>query len=362
MKRVANRFYPTDGKLRSSQLMQTPASHPTLPSRLLGRSGLRVSSLGLGCWPIGGRMYYDGKPDHYGEVDDAESIRAIHAAIDAGVTLFDTADCYGAGHSETVLGRALVGRRSGVVVATKFGNCFDAASRQVRGEDVSPAYIRQACQASLARLQTDVIDLYQIHCWALPPAQSDDAAAALESLCDAGLIRAWGWSTDELPQVQRMVSSPRFSVLQHEANVFSFSPEAHAWCKREDIGLLARSPLAMGLLGGRYDAQSRFSADNVRGSGHAWVKYFRDGRPAPNFLRQLDAVREILTSGGRSVAQGALAYLWGKSDRIVPIPGFKSTAQALENATAMQHGPLSAACIQEIDTLLRRVQTGGAAS
>lgn len=299
-------------------------------------------------------MYYDGKPDHYGEVADTESIRAIHAAIDAGVTFFDTADCYGAGHSETVLGLALAGRRSDIVIATKFGNCFDAASRHVRGEDVSPAYIRRACEASLARLQTPVIDLYQIHCWALTPAQADDAAATLESLCDEGLIRAWGWSTDELPQVQRMVSFPRFGVLQHEANVFSFSADARAFCERNHLGLLARSPLAMGLLGGRYSAQSRFSADNVRGSGHAWVKYFRDGQPAPEFLRQLDAVREILTSGGRSVAQGALAYLWGKSDRVVPIPGFKSTAQALENATAMQHGPLPAASIRELDALVQR--------
>lgn len=307
-------------------------------------------------------MYYDGKPDHYGEVDDAESIRAIHAAIDAGVTLFDTADCYGAGHSETVLGRALTGHRSSVVVATKFGNCFDAESRHVRGEDVSPAYIRRACQASLARLQMDVIDLYQIHCWALSPTQGDEAAATLESLCDEGLIRAWGWSTDELPQVRRMVEIPRFSVLQHEANVFSFSSAAPALCERENLGLLARSPLAMGLLGGRYDAQSRFSADNVRGSGHGWVKYFRDGRPAPDFLRSLDAVREILTSGGRSVAQGALAYLWGKSDRVVPIPGFKSTAQALENATAMHYGPLPAASIREIDALVQRTAAPLAAS
>lgn len=340
-------------------MMRTHPALSALPPRTLGKSGLRVSALGLGCWPIGGRMYYDGKPDHYGEVDDDESIRAIHAAIDAGVTLFDTADCYGAGHSESVLGRALVGRRSRVVVATKFGNCFDEVSRQIRGEDASPAYIRRACQASLARLQTDVIDLYQIHCWALTPAQSDDAAATLESLCDEGLIRTYGWSTDELPQVERMVAFPRFSVLQHEVNVFSSGREAQALCVRENLGLLARSPLAMGLLSGRYDAQSRFSADNVRGSGHAWVKFFRDGRPAPEFLRQLDAVREILASDGRSIVQGALAYLWGKSDRIVPIPGFKSTAQALENAAAMQHGALSAERVQEIDTLIQRARADG---
>lgn len=330
----------------------------SLPPRTLGKSGLRVSPLGFGCWPIGGPMRFNGMPAHYGELDDTESIRAIHAALDAGVTLFDTADCYGAGHSEVVLGRALAGRRSDAVIATKFGNRFDELTKRVEGEDMTPAYIRQACQASLARLQVDVIDVYQIHCWALPPgAQAEDAVATLESLCDDGLIRTYGWSTDSLPQVEPVVSRPQFSVLQLEANVFSPGDEALAFCERHDLGALARSPLAMGLLSGRYDAQSRFSAESVRGGGVLWVKFFREGRPAPEFLRQLEAVKEILRSGGRSMVQGALGYLWGKSGRIVPLPGFKSTAQAIENAAAMEFGPLTADQIQEIDTLLQRVRT-----
>lgn len=339
--------------MRNWLRMKSPVS--ALSARVLGRSGLRVSALGLGCWPIGGAMYLNGRADSYGAVDDDESIRAIRAAIDAGVTLFDTADCYGAGHSESVLGRALAGHRSRVTIATKFGYCFDPASRRVEGENVTPDYIRRAVRASLARLQIEVIDLYQVHCWAMSPAQADEAIATLEDLCREGVIRWYGWSTDEVSQVERVVAAPRFAVLQHEANVFNPGAAARALCDRHDLGSLARSPLAMGLLSGRYDASSRFGTDNVRGSGHDWVKFFRDGRPAPEFLRQLGAVREILTSGGRSVVQGALGYLWGRSDRTVPIPGFKNTAQALENAAAMEFGPLSADQVAEIDRLIARV-------
>ena len=119
------------------------------------RSGIQVSALGLGCWAIGGPWTFDGRPAGWGPVDDAESIRAIHRAVDLGVTLFDTADVYGAGHSERVLGRALAGHRDEVVISTKFGLLFDEATREGGGDDVSPAYIRRACDATLERLDTD---------------------------------------------------------------------------------------------------------------------------------------------------------------------------------------------------------------
>jgi len=129
--------------------------------RQLGRSGIRISPMGLGCWAIGGPAWRGETPVGWGKVDDAQSIRAIHAALDLGITFFDTADVYGAGHSERVLGKALAGRRDQVVVATKFGNTFDEDTRQATGADASPEYIRAACEASLRRLNTDYIDLYQ---------------------------------------------------------------------------------------------------------------------------------------------------------------------------------------------------------
>src|SRR5919204_4477087 len=127
------------------------------------RTGVQVSALGLGCWAIGGPWTFNGQPAGWGEVDDEESVRAIRRALDLGVTLFDTADVYGAGHSERVLGRALAGRRDEVRIATKFGNTFDESTRQMTGQDSSPAYVRSACEASLRRLGTDRVDLYQLH-------------------------------------------------------------------------------------------------------------------------------------------------------------------------------------------------------
>ena len=132
--------------------------------RLLGRNGREVSALGMGCWAIGGPFWVDDLPLHYGQVDDEESVRAIHHALDLGITLFDTADVYGAGHSERILGRALGKQREQVLIATKFGNQFDEETRQITGGLDSPQLqVRQACEASLRRLQTDYIDLYLFH-------------------------------------------------------------------------------------------------------------------------------------------------------------------------------------------------------
>ena len=128
-----------------------------------GRSGIKASILGMGCWAIGGPFWSGETPLGWGEVDDDESIRAIHCALDLGVNFFDTADVYGAGHSERVLGRAFDGCREDVVIATKFSNIFDETTRQVTGASAEPAHIRQACEASLRRLETDYLDLYQFH-------------------------------------------------------------------------------------------------------------------------------------------------------------------------------------------------------
>ena len=133
-------------------------------TRQLGRSGIQVSALGLGCWAIGGPFTnVDGVPVGWGDVDDNESIRAIHRALDLGLNFFDTADVYGAGHSEETLGKALAGRRDEVVIATKFGNVFNSETRRMAGEDGSPEYTRKALEASLRRLNTDYVDLYQFH-------------------------------------------------------------------------------------------------------------------------------------------------------------------------------------------------------
>jgi aryl-alcohol dehydrogenase-like predicted oxidoreductase len=130
------------------------------------------------------------------------------------------------------------------------------------------------------------------------------------------------------------------------------TPEIFAVCDQYDLASIINSPLAMGLLSGKFDGRARLPRDDVRGSGHNWVAYFTDGKPRQELLDQLAAVREILTSRGRSLVQGALAWLWARSPHTLPIPGFKTVAQVEENAAALQFGPLSAGQLQEIAALL----------
>lgn len=167
-------------------------------TRPLGRSGIEVSALGFGCWAIGGEWQaVDGQPLGWGKVDDEESVRAVRRALDLGITFFDTADTYGAGHSERVLGRALGKRRADAVVATKWGNVFDEDARTLTGSDDSPAHLRRALTASLHRLGTDYVDLYQFHLSDAVPERAAVLRDACEGLVGEGLIRAYAWSTDD---------------------------------------------------------------------------------------------------------------------------------------------------------------------
>jgi len=321
--------------------------------RNLGRSGIAVSALGMGCWAIGGPFWAGATPLGWGEVDDAESIRALHAALDHGVDFFDTANVYGAGHSERVLGRALAGRRAQTVIATKFNAVFDETTRQMTGADASPDGIRRACEASLRRLQTDTIDLYQFHDNGFPVADALPVRETLAALVQAGKIRAYGWSTDFPDRAAFFAQGPQCTAIQFQLNVLDDNPSVLAICERYNLAAINRGPLAMGLLTGRYTAETKASADDVRGEkSPEWLKYFAGGRPNPEWLAKRDAIREILTSGGRTVAQGALAWLWARSPQTIPIPGFRTVQQVAENAGAMQLGPLAPEQMHEIAVLL----------
>jgi aryl-alcohol dehydrogenase-like predicted oxidoreductase len=320
--------------------------------RALGRSGIEVSALGVGTWAMGGEMYAGEQPLGWGPADDAESTRAVRRAVELGVTLFDTADAYGTGHAEELLGRVLAPVRDRVVIATKWGNRIDEATHQLLGEDGSPAHLRRAVRESLRRLATDYIDLYQLHINGLPPAEAEDLVPACEELVAQGLIRTYGWSTDNPAGVDVFARGPHCSVVQHTLNLFSNAPEILARCDEYDLASLNRSPLAMGLLSEKVTAASSFDAGTIRGRAPEWLKWFRDGRPAPEFLARRDAVREILTSGGRTLAQGALAWNWARSPRTIPLPGCRTVAQVEENAGALSHGPLTPGQVAEIEAVL----------
>jgi aryl-alcohol dehydrogenase-like predicted oxidoreductase len=322
--------------------------------RGLGRSGVEVSALGMGTWAIGGEMYAGDQPLGWGAADDDEATRAIRRAVDLGVTLFDTADAYGTGHAEELLGRVLAPVRDQVVIGTKWGNRYDSSTRQLLGEDGSPAHLRWAVRESLRRLRTDRIDVYQLHINGLSLDEAADLVPVCEELVAEGLVRTYGWSTDNPEGVDVFARGPHCAVVQHELNLFSDAPEVLARCDQYDLASLNRSPLAMGLLSDKVTAGSSFGADTIRGRAPAWLTWFKDGRPVPEFLARRDAVREILTSGGRTVAQGALAWNWARSPRTIPLPGCRTVAQVEENAGAMAYGPLTPEQMKEIDTLIGR--------
>jgi len=322
--------------------------------RKLGRSGIEISALGMGCWAIGGPFWEGETPLGWGQVDDQESIRAIHKALDLGITFFDTADVYGAGHSERVLAQALAGHRHEVVIATKFSNIFDEDSRQVIGRSAKPAYIHQACEASLKRLNTDVIDLYQFHDNAFPAEDALPVRETLEDLVKEGKIRAYGWSTDYAERAEVFAQGKHCSAIQLQLNVLSDNPEVLIVCEQNDLAAINRGPLAMGLLTGKYDQDTEIGKDDVRGrKSPEWMSFFKQGKPNLEWFKQREAVVEILTSGGRTLAQGALAWLWARSPQTIPIPGFRTVAQVEENCAAMQYGALSENVMLEIEEILR---------
>ncbi|MFJ1970955.1 aldo/keto reductase [Streptomyces sp. NPDC087903] len=325
-------------------------------TRTLGRSRIDVSPLGFGCWAIGGEWQDGGgQPLGWGKVDDDESVRAIHRALDLGVTFFDTADVYGTGHSERVLGRALGKRRADVVVATKWGNLFDEGTRTLTGQDTSPEHARAALTASLGRLGTDHVDLYQLHLSDAHPEQAARLREACEEFVREGLIRAYAWSTDDPDRAAVFAEGAHCAAVQHALNVLRDAPAMIALCEESGLASINRSPLAMGLLAGKRRARQALEPGDIRSRPPAWLEGFEDGTGAdPEWLGRIDALREILTSGGRTLAQGALAWIWARSPRTVPIPGFRSVAQAEENAGAIAKGPLTAEQSAEIDRILGR--------
>jgi aryl-alcohol dehydrogenase-like predicted oxidoreductase len=314
-------------------------------TRLLGRSGIQVSAIGMGCWAIG---------SDWGTVDDAESLRALQRALDLGVTFFDTSNAYGGGRSERLIGQALMGRREQAIIATKFGYITNERTGRINRNDASSEAIRRSCEASLRRLNTDYIDLFQFHLGSYPIKQAGAVRDTLEQLVDQGKIRYYGWSTDDPARAQFFAEGPHSIAVQHQLNLFDDHAAMLAVCDECDLVSINRSPLAMGLLTGKYSAEAQFPSGDIRRSSPWWDYFKRD--KMPGLLRQLDAVRNILISDGRTLAQGALGWVLARSERTIPIPGFKTTMQVEENIGTLRFGPLSRAQMQEIDRLLGRLK------
>ena len=314
-------------------------------------NGREIPRLGMGCWAIGGPFYAGDVPLGWGEVDDDESIRAIHRAVDLGIRFFDTASNYGAGHSEKVVGRA-IGNRDDIVIATKFGFATDEENKQATGAFADPAFIRQSAETSLKRLKRERLDLLQFHLNDFPLEASDEVFETLETLKAEGKIDAFGWSTDYSDRAARHAARTGFVSVQHTMNVFEPVPDMIDVIEKNGLISINRGPLAMGLLTGKFTTEKTVGAKDVRGASLDWMVYFKDGKIAPEFSARLDAVRNLLTADGRTLTQGALAWLWARSSRTLPIPGFRTVAQVEENAGALQKGPLPQEAMDGIDAAL----------
>lgn len=289
--------------------------------RALGRTGLSVSEIGFGCWAIGGNAF----GNSYGSTDDSESQRAIRRAFELGCNFFDTADVYGHGHSEELLGAALREVRDQVIIATKVGGNF--YNRDVR-MDFSPGYLRFAVERSLERLLTDRIDLLQLHNPPINLISTMETYAPLEAMKREGLIRFYGVSVHPpeegiatvkagLPDTVQIV----YNLARREAED-TFLPTAQA----ANVGVIAREPLANGFLAGRYNAESTWERGDIR-----------SGMPRP-YVTQLAAlgqrVRELAEKSGMTASQLALKFVLDRGEIASAIVGMKTVQQVEENLNA----------------------------
>jgi len=326
-------------------------------NRILGKSKLEVSAVGMGCWAIGGPWTWDqpGRepyPAGWGNTDDEESVRALQAALDMGVNLFDTAANYGAGHSEVVLGRALKGKRDKVVIATKFGHIVNEEKKTVYGApDQIIKNVRTDVENSLRRLQTDFIDIYQLHEGGYDSKLALELRPILEELVSTGKVRWYGWSTDIVENARVFASGKHCTSIQFRLNALFDNPEMRQVCADFDLAGINKDPLNKGILTGKFSSTSTFPENDIRS---------RENFSDPEIVKRLkivDEIRNILTSNGRTMAQGALAYIWALDERMVPIPGFKSVQQVKDNAAgAMEFGPLTEAQVKEVQTIVAKYE------
>ncbi|MET7399374.1 aldo/keto reductase [Dactylosporangium sp. NPDC005572] len=298
-----------------------------MKTRRLGHGGPEVSAIGLGCM---------GMSWAYGSADDEESARTLHRALDLGVTLLDTADVYGAGRNEELIGRVLAGRRDEYVLATKFGmRSRGGAARSDLPDtyvDTSPSWVREAADASLRRLGTDTIDLYYAH-RRNPEVPIEDTVGAMAELVHAGKVRHLGLSEVSAATLRAAHAVHPIAALQVEYSLFSREPEDSLLdtCRELGVALVAYSPVGRGLLTGAVASHAAaFAADDYRPV--ALPRFSEANLPAN--LRLADAVRTVAAQMGATPAQAALAWLLAQDDLVVPIPGTKRVRYLEENAAA----------------------------
>jgi aryl-alcohol dehydrogenase-like predicted oxidoreductase len=295
--------------------------------RKLGLTDISVSEIGFGGWAIGGAADASGAPLGWGKQNDEDSLATIRRARELGVTFFDTADSYGFGRSESLLGIVLSRKRPDVVIATKVGVVRDIDGRLRK--DFSPRHISHAVDGSLKRLRTDYIDLYQLHNPTLDDLRKGEIQDAMDRLQEVGKIRYWGVSITTVEEGVEIISNGWGYTLQVLYNVLNQAPaqELFPLAKDKGYGIVARVPLASGLLSGKFRPDSVFAGDDVR-------QNFLTPKRLEEVIPRVDEAKSIIGGTARSLAEGALRFVLASDAVSTTIPGARNVRQIEMNAAA----------------------------
>ncbi len=309
-----------------------------LEKRALGTTGISVNPIGIGLWAMGGKSW--------GPTDDAESLQVLERALDMGIDFFDTADVYGDGHSEELLGRSMKGRRSRFIVGTKIGwQQFDRKNNA--SAYTTPEKVIAGVETNLKRLQTDYIDVLQWHVDFREPTM-EAVIAGCQRLKQKGKIRAYGLSASDAAYIKEF-SSQDAETLQIDYSILNRTPEKEVfpYCRERRIGTIIRGGLAMGLLTGKFTSSASFDPSDFRSK---WITDERQHAQFLEDLRTVDRLKEAFP--GYSLAQLALLFILGNPDVAVVIPGAKRVSQLEANFHTAELEPLSGEQMRQIDAIV----------